>query len=204
MRFDAIVVAGGAGRRLGGLDKPALRIGGRSLLSRALDAVPDAGRVVVVGPTRDEARDPGGERLLWCQERPPGGGPLAGLAAGLPLTSAAILVVLAADLPDIAPAVPALLARLTEPGEPVDAAVLVDATGRRNLLAAAWRHAPLAAALAAAAPVAGRPMRALESLVRLAEVPDPAGWGADCDTWEDVLALRHRLETRCGERTGLA
>ncbi|NJP68904.1 NTP transferase domain-containing protein, partial [Streptomyces spiramenti] len=36
--FDAVVLAGGAGRRLGGADKAAVRVGGRTLLDRVLTA----------------------------------------------------------------------------------------------------------------------------------------------------------------------
>ena len=47
----AIVLAGGAGRRLGGADKAALDVGGRTLLERALAAVSGV-PTVVVGPAR--------------------------------------------------------------------------------------------------------------------------------------------------------
>ncbi|MFE1500369.1 NTP transferase domain-containing protein, partial [Streptomyces albidoflavus] len=40
--YDAVVLAGGAARRLGGSDKPAVRVGGRPLLDRVLGACPDA------------------------------------------------------------------------------------------------------------------------------------------------------------------
>ncbi|MZF89845.1 NTP transferase domain-containing protein, partial [Streptomyces sp. SID5643] len=33
-RYDAVVLAGGAARRLGGADKPGVRVGGRPLLDR--------------------------------------------------------------------------------------------------------------------------------------------------------------------------
>jgi len=50
--FDAIVLAGGASRRMGGGDKTALEVGGVPLLDRALEAVRAASTVVVVGPSR--------------------------------------------------------------------------------------------------------------------------------------------------------
>ncbi|MYQ48709.1 NTP transferase domain-containing protein, partial [Streptomyces sp. SID4985] len=34
--YDAVVLAGGAARRLGGADKPGVRVGGRPLLDRVL------------------------------------------------------------------------------------------------------------------------------------------------------------------------
>ncbi|MBT2472738.1 NTP transferase domain-containing protein, partial [Streptomyces sp. ISL-66] len=56
MTYDAIVLAGGAARRLGGADKPGLLVGGRPLLDRVLDACADARTTVVVGGRRPTAR----------------------------------------------------------------------------------------------------------------------------------------------------
>ncbi|BBA98779.1 putative molybdopterin-guanine dinucleotide biosynthesis protein [Actinacidiphila reveromycinica] len=77
-RYDAVVPAGGAARRLGGTDKPALTVGGRQLLDRVLAACAAAGETVVVGPRRPTARP-----VRWAREEPPGGGPVPALAAGL-------------------------------------------------------------------------------------------------------------------------
>ncbi|WP_165840672.1 NTP transferase domain-containing protein, partial [Streptomyces scopuliridis] len=54
--YDAIVLAGGAAKRLGGADKPGVRVGGRSLLDRVLAACEGAARTVVVGGRRPTAR----------------------------------------------------------------------------------------------------------------------------------------------------
>jgi molybdopterin-guanine dinucleotide biosynthesis protein A len=181
--FDALILAGGAARRLDGADKPGLEVGGRSLLSRVVEACAGAHRVVVVGPRR-----PLPSRVSFVQESPPGGGPVAAIAAGLPLVSAPAVLVLAADLPWIAPAVPLLL----EASVRSDAAVLVDADGRRNVLAAAWQRVALARALDAVAQPAGAAVRTLFSGVDCIEVVDDGGWGLDCDTWDDVARARER------------
>ncbi|MET9952285.1 DUF6457 domain-containing protein [Streptomyces sp. NPDC006339] len=76
--YDALVLAGGAARRLGGADKPAVRVGGRPLLDRVLAGCRDARRTVVVADPRPTARP-----VEWTRESPPGGGPVAALAAGL-------------------------------------------------------------------------------------------------------------------------
>ncbi|SCD29293.1 MobA-like NTP transferase domain-containing protein [Streptomyces sp. DvalAA-14] len=76
--YDAVVLAGGAARRLGGADKPALPVGGRMLLDRVLAACGAADATVVVGPRRSTARP-----VRWTREQPAGGGPLPALAAGL-------------------------------------------------------------------------------------------------------------------------
>src|SRR5207253_721892 len=78
--YDGIVLAGGRARRLGGVDKPALLVGGRSMLATAVAALGEACLVTVVGPEVT-------------------GGPVAAVAAGLRDGTAAAVVVLAADLP---------------------------------------------------------------------------------------------------------
>lgn len=92
--YDAVVLAGGAARRLGGEDKPGVRVGGRTLLDRVLAACADATRTVVVARPRPTARP-----VEWAREDPPGGGPLAALDAGLRHTGAPYVLVLSADLP---------------------------------------------------------------------------------------------------------
>ena len=183
--YDAIVLAGGRATRLDGAAKPQLTIGGRSLLDRVIEAVADAGLIVVVGPAQPVARS-----VVFCQEEPPGAGPVAALATAVPRTSAEMIVVLAADLPEIAPAVAALLDAL--PGSGV--ALLVDETGRANYLAAAWRRGELVRALDDVGDPADAAMRSLVAQVEVREVLDHAGWGRDCDTWDDLEQARIRLE----------
>jgi molybdopterin-guanine dinucleotide biosynthesis protein A len=178
--YDAVVLAGGRARRLGGVAKPQLDIAGRTLLDRVVAAVADARRVVVVGPVQ-----PVTGAVTFCCEEPPGGGPVAAVAAALPHTGADAVVVLAADLPWIGPAVPVLLGALPAAG----AALLVDGSGRVNYLAGAWRRRDLVAAVAALGDPGGVPMRALAARVEQMQVPDVAGWGRDCDTWEDLAEL---------------
>ncbi|NUW41709.1 molybdenum cofactor guanylyltransferase [Nonomuraea rhodomycinica] len=115
--YDAVVLAGGEARRLGGADKPGLVVGGRTLLERVAGAVSGAGRVVVVGPARDL---PG---VVFTQEDPPGGGPVPALRAGLREVTAPRVVLLAADLPFLTPPhISALLAAADAPDAPAPAA----------------------------------------------------------------------------------
>lgn len=185
--YDAIVLAGGTGARLGGVQKPQLKVAGRTLLDRVVDAVADAQRVVVVGPEQ-----PVSGTVTFCREDPPGGGPVAGIAAGVSLTSAEIVVVLAADLPWIAPGVSALLAALPESGM----ALLVDRGGRGNYLASAWRRRDLVAALAQLGKPSGVSVRALAALVDQVHVADQGDWARDCDTWDDLADARSHGEDR--------
>ncbi len=159
------MLAGGASRRMGGADKTALRVGGRALLDRAVAALAAGGadRVVVVGP-RPPATAPPGVEVVLTREDPAGSGPVAGLAAGLALTTAPEVVVLAADLPRVdGAAVRALHAQLVAaaadaeavgrpagPARAWDAVVPVDGDGRAQWLLAAYRAGALRAAVAAA------------------------------------------------------
>src|SRR5690606_12798035 len=109
VRHDAVVLAGGTGRRLGGALKPQVTVRGRRLLDHVLDATAGARRVVVVAPQTVPVPD-GVVRTL---ENPPHGGPVAGIAAGLHalgVEAAPLVLVLACDLPGAARAVPRLLA----------------------------------------------------------------------------------------------
>ncbi|GAA1186313.1 molybdopterin-guanine dinucleotide biosynthesis protein A [Kitasatospora gansuensis] len=183
--YDALVLAGGAARRLGGVDKPGLTVGGHTLLDRVLAACPDARTVVVVGPERPTER--GG--LRWTREDPPGGGPVAAVAAGLGQITADRVLLLAADLPFLdTRTVERLLDALAEH----DGALLVDAGGRDQPLAGAYRTTALRSALAGLGDPVGLPLRRLLAPLRLARLADPDGVSYDCDTWEDLELARLR------------
>ncbi|MFF7637128.1 molybdenum cofactor guanylyltransferase [Kitasatospora sp. NPDC008050] len=205
--FDAIVLAGGAARRLGGVDKPRLTVGGRSLLDRVLDACAAADTTVVVGPESprpEEPADPAAPRgPRWTREQPPGGGPVAAVAAALvePALRSPVVLLLAADLPFLdARTVRALVAAVARDGAPhPQAAMLVDADGRDQPLAAAYRAAPLRATLAALGDPVGRPLRRLVGGLRTVRLADPDGVSQDCDTWEDLERARRRAAERAAD-----
>jgi molybdopterin-guanine dinucleotide biosynthesis protein A len=194
--FDAVVLAGGDARRLDGADKPALEIGGATLLDRVLAACAGARRTVCVGPARPTARP-----VRWTREEPAGGGPVAALAAGFGEASAALVLVLAADLPFLDAA---LVHALVREAGPADGAVLVDADGREQWLAACYQHTALAAGLvrlrAERGRLAGASLRALVSPLALRRVADPDGLGFDCDTWEDVRHVRRLVADGGGDQ----
>ncbi|GAA1911750.1 NTP transferase domain-containing protein [Streptantibioticus ferralitis] len=189
--YDAVVLAGGAARRLGGADKPALRVGGTTLLDRVLDACAGAGATVVVGPRRHTLRP-----VRWTRESPPGGGPLPALAAGLRHTSAELVLVLAADLPFLTPATVAAL--LDAVSADADGAVLVDPEGIENPLVAAYRAAGLRRELdllvEERGALDGLPLRRLTARLELRRLPDPGGLASfDCDTWDALDTARARI-----------
>lgn len=178
--YTAVVLAGGAARRLGGVDKVALDVGGRSLLDRVLGAVDDAAATVVVGPRRPAARV-----VEWVREDPPGGGPVAALAAGLAGVGTEWLALLAADLPFLDQGAVRVLRRAAAAG---DGALLVDDEGRDQLLVGVWRAAALRGALPAdPAGVALRPVLAGLRAERVRVSGRP--W-FDCDTQDDLIFAR--------------
>src|SRR5690606_25483675 len=151
--FAAVVLAGGAARRLGGAAKPARLVGGRPLLLRVLDATAGADPIIVVGPPALAPLLPAGVALV--QEQPAGGGPVAGLDAGVRLVRAgrAQVAVLSADLPFLTPAVlHGLSVRLSAGG---DVAVLLDDSGQPQWLCAVWSRAALGRRLSAVGDPAG-------------------------------------------------
>ncbi|MFE1293468.1 NTP transferase domain-containing protein [Streptomyces sp. NPDC058731] len=188
--YDAVVLAGGAARRLGGADKPGVRVGGRPLLDRVLTACAGARTTVVVADPRPTARP-----VLWTREDPPGGGPLAALAAGLRHTAADHVLLLSADLPFLGPATVArLLAALRD--TPADGVLLTDPDGRDQPLVAAYRAAGLRGALAHLGTehgdLTGLPLRRLTARLDLTRLTDPVA-SFDCDTWDDIATARARI-----------
>ncbi|MGA5052127.1 NTP transferase domain-containing protein [Streptomyces cellulosae] len=188
--YDAVVLAGGAARRLGGADKPAVRVGGRPLLDRVLAACADARTTVVVAGPRPTARP-----VTWAREDPPGGGPLAALDAGLRHVTAEHVVLLSADLPFLdARTVAALLDALRR--GTADGVLLTDADGRDQPLVAAYRVSSLRRELAALSAghggTAGLPLRRLTGALDLLRISDPVA-SFDCDTWDDIATARARI-----------
>jgi molybdopterin-guanine dinucleotide biosynthesis protein A len=187
---DAVVLAGGAARRLGGADKPGLRVGGRALLDRVLGACADAGTTVVVADPRHTPRP-----VRWAREDPPGAGPVAALDAGLRHTTADAVVVLSADLPFLeVSTVRRLLTALRTGG--TEGVLLTDADGRDQPLVAAYRASALRRELTALTQehgsLTGLPLRRLTAALELTRVPDPVA-SFDCDTWDDLATARARI-----------
>jgi molybdopterin-guanine dinucleotide biosynthesis protein A len=175
--WDAVVLAGGAARRMGGRDKLRLDVGGQPMLDRVLAAAGGAGRIVVVGPQRATAQP-----VTWCREDPPGGGPAAALAAALRVVTAPLVVVLAGDQPLLTAAlVDRLRGSVTTQG-----AVAVTPDGSVQWLCSAWR----ADALRAADLHAGGSLRAAVAPLDWTPVRVGAEDVFDCDTLQDLARAR--------------
>lgn len=184
-QLAAIVLAGGRGRRLGGVDKAALPVPGGTLLDRVLHAVAGCEPVVVVGPPSVTDGRPGLRRV---QEEPAYGGPAAGLLTALATLAddPAYVVVVAVDLPGLTPDTVARL-RVAATG---DGAVLIDEGGRRQPVLMV-RVDRLRAAAPGPEVWPGLSLRWLLeplSLIEVAAVDDEA---SDVDTSEDLSRLTH-------------
>jgi molybdopterin-guanine dinucleotide biosynthesis protein A len=203
----AVILAGGLSRRLGGVPKGGLPMGGETLLARtvagAARVVAPAGNppvgtdsaaaVAVVGPAEPVANWLGewAGHALVCevQEDPPFSGPAAGIAAGLAALKACegYVLVLACDMPRAGELARFLASKI--PGCAPDQGVMAMASGRRQPLAAIYPVAQLQEAVAAARAahrLENASVFALVASVNTKECAVAPGLTADIDTWEDA------------------
>ena len=156
-------------------------VGQVTLLETVVRAVPEACPVVLVGPPSLWASLPGlaDERVVRTREDPPGGGPCAGLAAGMALVGEEVewVQLLTCDLPRAAEVVQALAGREVPAG--VDALVAVDSQGWPQYLCGLFRAPALRAALAGE--VRDRSVRGVLGDLRRAELRLPDELLADVD-----------------------
>lgn len=185
--FAAIVLAGGQAARLGGADKASIEVGGRSLLDRALDAVVDAGEVVVVGQQVPTERP-----VTFVLEDPRYGGPVAGLLTGRDslLRRFPTLAVLAVDMPHLTSST---FRRLHEAAVGHEGAVLAGADGRTQL-ALVVETARLDAVRPDREGQHGMAMRALLEPLDLVQVPSFGDEARDIDTWSDLRDIASEAE----------
>lgn len=190
--LGAILLAGGRATRVDGAAKPLFEVGGRTLLTAAVDAVTDAGArpVVVAGPVLDPALD-----VQWVREEPPFTGPAAAVVAGLDALSddPEWTLLIACDLPAVDEAVRILVRDLPLLPAETEGVCLGDAASRPQWLIGAYRTRALRAA-ASALPDRGRDasMRALLDDLSIAVVRAPDDLTRDVDTWQDLEEARAR------------
>lgn len=182
----AILLCGGTSTRFGGGDKTAADLRGIPLLARLVRSLPAGWRVVCVGPERPLPR-----RVEWVREDPPGGGPLAGVAAGLAVTTTPYVVLLAGDQPFAGEAAGALVTALTCSDAESDGVRARDAQGEEQALLAAYRTDRLRAVV----PPDARDLGVRRTLAPLTctavDVPAHAAW--DVDTAADLTRAADHL-----------
>jgi molybdopterin-guanine dinucleotide biosynthesis protein A len=189
-RVGAVVLGGGRSTRFG-RDKLATEVGGSPLLRHAVDAaLALASQVVVVGtPTA-----PLPDGVVVVPDSQQHAGPYAAVRDGIDALDLDldVVLVLAGDLVDPAPLLPLLLAaleaRAPDPDDQPEAAVAVDADGRRQPLLGAYRIEPLVAGMAGV-DAYHRAAYALLDGLHVVEVPDPTPGATatrDIDTPADL------------------
>jgi molybdopterin-guanine dinucleotide biosynthesis protein A len=174
MDVAAIVLAGGRGARLGGVDKAALELDGESMLDRALRAVAGL-RTVVVG----DADAPG---AVVVPEEPRFAGPAAAIGAGLAEVSEPYVLIVPCDQAHLDEVVPSLLAADLRDS---DGVVAVDPDRRRQHLLCLVRAEALREAVAARTTLVDLSVRSLFEPLDLIEVSIGARAALDVDTWHD-------------------
>ena len=172
-----VVLAGGTSRRFGS-DKLAAPLAGSTVLDTVLGLLPGEWPVVVVGPTRECQR-----LVTWTREDPAGGGPLAGVAAGVATVATELVALVAGDMPYAGPALVTLVTALRRAPQEVGAVVAVDAHDVANPLLAAYRTASVREVLPS--PAANRPAKLLLAVPHL-EVEVSGRAARDVDTPADL------------------
>lgn len=184
--IDVIIVAGGRGKRMGGVDKATVTVNGERLIDHLLDEVSilDALQQVVVVSSRNLSIRPG---VKTTAEDPPFSGPVAGILAGVDaLRDAAAdrTAVLAVDAPESATLIPELNEALDDSDAQV--AVIREAGGHLQPLCAVWDTESLWLALNEMGETADKPAKAL--IAAAGAVTEVAGTGEerDYDTLEEL------------------
>jgi molybdopterin-guanine dinucleotide biosynthesis protein A len=185
MGLAAVIFAGGNATRFGGVDKMLIEVDGRTLLSRSVDAVRGAERVVIVGPEREI-----GVPVRWEREDPPGAGPLAALAAGVAaledLPDETHVAVLAGDLLGITVGTVAKLRSTLDENPAAEGALLVDAEGFTQWMHAVWRLGSLRTSVPPDS--AGRSLKSVLGASPQILVPAELGEADDVDSQDDLPA----------------
>lgn len=200
MSIRAIILSGGRSNRFGGVHKPAVELGGATVISRILGAVrtadPDA-EVWVAGP-RDGLSAREQESVHSVVEEPAFAGPLAGIAAACAAvldassaTPADVTLVLAGDMPLItADHLGDLIDACRRTGSP---AAGTDDRGNTQFLCAAWPTELLLSRLDAVGDPTNGAVKWLFSGLAPTLVDVDPGVVVDFDTVEDLDDIHARF-----------
>lgn len=193
---DAILLAGGRSSRMAGPDKVMLKLAGRRLLERAIDAVHAAGcaHIAVVGPERD-LNMAGTVSFDVIREDPPFSGPVAGLLAARDLGESDWVLLLATDVPRVAEVVDFLVQAINS--HPLVDAHLIEAPdGHLEWLCSAIRREVLAEKLAALPHLSVGVRRLFDDIDFMRhfdcegmtdDVDTPESWDRARDSWSNNL-----------------
>ncbi len=190
--FTVAMLAGGAGSRLGGVDKSRIvidddEIGARTIVTALLAG---ASEVVSVGGDTQALANQG---WLPVEDLWPGEGPLGGLITALRMATHDLVVVVGCDQPDLtAEGLTALVAAMVDSTDPLDA-VLTEVAGFPHVTHSVWRKAT-AGELSVAFDAGTRSVKSVLASLRLSMRPAlPDDSIADIDTPADLDARRAHL-----------
>ncbi len=174
--LTAAVLAGGRSVRMG-VDKTLLAVDGRTLVARACDAVGEvAASTIVVTNRPDALADAGlGDEVRVVTDEVAYQGPLGGLATALDTAQSEWVLVVAADMPHLEPAI---VRALWDLRDGADVVVPMTDKGPEPLLAL-YRREPCRLAAREVLATGRRRLVALFPLVTVAEVPVEALRAAD-------------------------
>ena len=186
-RTGAVILTGGTAVRLDGADKASIELGGLTLLEHALGAMLDVDEVVVVGDPVPTTRP-----VTFTREDPAGGGPAAGVLAGMRCFARRpeLLVVLAVDMPLVTSSTVRRLVEALLADDRSHGAALIDAGRKLQHLCAVYSFAALESARPPYEEEHGLSMKALLGSLRITHVPAFGPESRDVDTWADLLAMR--------------
>lgn len=184
MRPAVLILAGGEGRRIGG-SKPLRRLGGRTLIERAVERARSWSDHIAVG-ARDSAQvgSPGVPVLI----DPPGlEGPIAGLGSALRMERETVLTI-----PCDTPFLPDDLAERLAAALPGHAAALAASGGRVHPVCGLWRIDALAQVRSYAAS-GRRSLTGFAEMIGYAAVEWPEGAFFNVNNPEDLAEAEARL-----------
>ncbi len=187
-RPAGLILAGGEARRLGGIDKPLLELGDKSLLARIIAALTGQVAPVALSANGDPARFASYGLPVLPDGAFAGEGPLAGVLAGLDWAAAqgakALLTV-----PGDTPFIPADLAAALSP-----APACATSAGRTHYLVALWPVAARAKLRRFLTETGSRGVRAFTAHLRMRRVAfEAAAWDPfhNVNTSDDLATARN-------------
>ncbi len=185
-QIPALILAGGASRRMGAADKPLLLLAGRSMLGHILDRLVLHHAHIAISANGDPARFRTSLPIL--PDPIPGQGPLSGVLAGLDwaagLGAHSLLTV-----PGDTPLIPANLAQALMP-----APAVAESAGRRHHLVALWPVSAVAPLRAWLAQPGSRSVRGFAETLPMRAVAFAGDPFANANTPADLATLTERVQ----------
>jgi molybdenum cofactor guanylyltransferase len=182
------VLAGGAGRRMGGVDKGWMPFAGRPLVAWVLDALRPQVGPLLISANRSQAQYAALGAAVVSDRWPDFAGPLAGIEALLAATPTEVLLVAPCDSPRLPPDRAARLSAAQQAADADGACAVV--AGRRQPLHVLL-HTRVLPALRAALDAGERSPQRWYGSLHLVDVPfdeDAAGF-LNANTPDDLAAL---------------